>query len=124
MAKRDGADGEQIWRLVADFRCLNGKTIWDTHPLPDIIEIPDQLEQSKYFMYLDLVMVYQQTEMKEKEGPKTAVSTKQGHWEYRRLPSGLKTAPATFQKLMNFLLSDLTGTRPFLYLDDTVIYAK
>jgi hypothetical protein len=69
MAKRDGADREQIWRLVADFRCLNGKTTGDTHPLPDIIEISDQLGQSKYFTYLDLVMVYQQTEMKRK-GPK------------------------------------------------------
>jgi hypothetical protein len=57
-------------------------------------------------------------------GPKTAFSTKQGHWEYKRLPFGLKTAPATFQKMMNSVLSGLTGTRCFVYLDDIVIYAK
>ena len=35
----------------------------------------------------------------------------------------LKTAPATFQKMMNSVLSGLTGTRCFVYLDD-VIYAR
>jgi hypothetical protein len=48
----------------------------------------------------------------------------QGHWEYRRLLFGLKTAPATFQKLMTSILSGLIGTHCFVYLDDIVIYAK
>ena len=33
-------------------------------------------------------------------------------------------APATFQKLMNSVLSGLTGTHCFVYFNDTVIYAK
>jgi hypothetical protein len=71
-----------------------------------------------------MVMGYHQIELEEEEGPKTAFSTKQDNWEYRRLPFGLKTVPATFQKLMNSVLSGLTGTRCFFYLDDIVIYAK
>jgi len=122
--KRVGLDGEKKWRLVVDFRCLNEKTIGDTHSLPDITEILDQLRQSKHFTCLDMVMGYHPTELEEGEGPKTAFSTKQGHWEYRRLPFGLKTTPATFQKLMNSVLSVLTGTHCFVYLDDIVIYAK
>jgi hypothetical protein len=58
------------------------------------------------------------------EGPKSAFSNKQGHWEYRKLHFGLKTTPATFQKMMNSVLSGLTGTRCFLYLADIVIYAR
>jgi len=69
-------------------------------------------------------MGYHQIELEEGEGSKMAFSTKQGHWEYRRLPFGLKTAPVTFQKLMNSVLSGLTGTRCFVYLDDIMIYAK
>ena len=69
-------------------------------------------------------MGYHQIELEDGKGPKTAFRMKQGHWEYRRLPFGLKTAPATFQKLMNSALSGLTGTRCFVYLDDTVIYAR
>jgi hypothetical protein len=71
-----------------------------------------------------MVMGYHQIELEEGEGPKTAFSTKQGHWEYKRLPFGPKTAPATFKKLMNSVLSGLTGTHCFVYLDDIVIYAK
>jgi hypothetical protein len=122
--KRVGADVEKKWRLVVDFRRLSEKTIGDAHPLLDTTEILDQLGQSKYFTCLDMVMGYHQIELEEGEGPKTAFSTNQGHWEYRRLPFGLKTAPATFQKLMNSVLSGLTGTRCFVYLDDIVIYAK
>ena len=122
--KRVGVDGESKWRLVVDFRKLNEKTIGDAHPLPDITEILDQLGQSKYFSCLDMVMGYHQIELEKGEGPKTAFSTKQGHWEYKRLPFGLKTAPPTFQKLMNSVLSGLTGIRCFVYLDDIVIYAK
>jgi len=46
-------------------------------------------------------MGYHQIDTEEGKGPKMAFSTKQGHWEYKRLPFGLKTALATFQKLMN-----------------------
>jgi hypothetical protein len=116
--KRVGADGEQKWHLVVDFRRLNEKTLVDAHPLPDITKILDQLGQSKYFTCLDMMMGYHQIELEEGEGPNTAFSTKQGHWDYRRLPFGLKTVPATFQKLMNSVLSGLIGTRCFVYLDE------
>jgi len=122
--KRTGTDGEQKWRMVVDFRRLNEKTIGDAYTLPDITEILDQLGQSKYFTCLDMVMGYHQIGLEKGEGLKTAFSTKQGHWEYQRLPFGLKTAPATFQRMMNSVLSGLTGTYCFVYLDDIVICAK
>jgi len=110
--------------MVVDFRKLNEKTVGDAHPLLDITEILDQLGQSKYFTYLDMAMGYHQIELERGEGPKTAFSTKQGHWEYLRLPFGLKRAPATFQKMMNSVLSGLTGTHCFVYLDNIVLYAR
>jgi hypothetical protein len=67
-----------------------------------------------------MVMVYHQIELV----PKTALSTKQGHWEYQRLPFGLKTAPTTFQKMMNSILSGLTGTHCFVHLGNIIIYAR
>jgi hypothetical protein len=122
--KKTDASGEKKWRLVVDFRRLNEKTIGDAYPLPDITEILDQLGQSKYFSCLDMVMGYHQIEVKEEDKEKTAFSTKNGHWEYNRLPFGLKTAPSTFQRMINTVLSGLTGTRCFVFLDDIVIYAK
>ena len=61
--KKAGPDGKRKWRLVVDFRKLNEKTVGDAYPLPDIIEILDQLSQSKYFSYPDMVMSYHQIEM-------------------------------------------------------------
>ena len=109
---------------MIDYRKLNEKTVGDAYPLPDVTEILDQLGQSKYFSCIDVVMGYHQIEMASEDRAKTAFSTKEGHWEYQRLPFGLKTAPATFQRMMNVVLSGLTGTRCFVFLDDIVVYAK
>jgi hypothetical protein len=79
--KKEDASGEKKWRLVVDFRKLNEKSVGDAYPLPDIMEILNQLGQSKYFSCLDVVMGYHQTEVEEKAREKTAFSTKNGHWE-------------------------------------------
>ena len=76
-----------------------------THYL--MCEIFDQSGQSKYFSCIDMVKGYHQIEMTE-DRAKTAFSTKEGQWEYKLLPFGLKTAPATFQRMMNVVLSGLT----------------
>jgi hypothetical protein len=68
-------------------------------------------------------MGYHQIELEEEDKAKTAFSTKNGHWEYNRLPFGLKTAPSKFQRMINTVLSGVTGTC-FVFLDDIVIYAK
>jgi hypothetical protein len=47
--KKVGPDGKIKWRLMVDFFLLNEKTAGGAYPLPDIIEILDQLGQSKYF---------------------------------------------------------------------------
>jgi hypothetical protein len=121
--KKADATGAKRWKLVIDYRKLNEKTVGDAYPLPDVTEILDQLGQSKYFSCINMVMGYHQIEMAENRA-KTAFSTKEGHWEYKRLPFGLKTAPATFQRMMNVVLSGLTGSRCFVFLDDIVVYEK
>lgn len=52
---------------------------------------------------------------------KTAFSTSYGHFEFTRMPFGLKNAPATFQRAMNNILSDFIGSICFVYLDDIII---
>lgn len=55
---------------------------------------------------------------------KTAFSTPYGHYEYQRMPFELKNDPATFQRLMDNVLTGLQGNELFVYLDDMVIYAR
>ena len=109
---------------MVDYRKLNDKTKRNAFPLLDITEILDQLWQAKYLSCLDLAMGYHQIDMNRSNVDKTAFSTKEGHWAYKRMPFGLKTAPATFQKMMKNVLRSLTGTSCFVFLDDIVIYAN
>ncbi|KMQ92094.1 enzymatic polyprotein endonuclease reverse [Lasius niger] len=108
-------------RVVVDFRKLNDLTIGDSFPLPNITDILDQLGNAKYFTILDLVSGYHQIPMEESDKGKTVFSTPYGHYEYNRMPFGLKNAPATFQRLMNSILTGMQRIKCLVYLDDIVI---
>jgi len=71
-----------------------------------------------------MLMGYRQVEVAEQDRAITAFSTNEGHWEYKHLPFGLKTASAIFQRMMNTVLSGLTGSWSFVFLDDIVVYAR
>lgn len=117
-------NGVKKWRIVVDFRKLNDVTIGDSFPLPNITDILDQLGQSKYFSTLDLASGYHQVLMDSNDAEKTAFSTGFNHFEWVRMPMGLKSAGHTFQRLMNSVMTGLNGISCFVYLDDLVIYAK
>jgi len=122
--KKPDSLGNKRWRMVVDFRGLNEKTIGDAYPLPNITEILDQLGSAKYFSVFDLASGFHQIPMHEPDAPKTAFSTPYGHYHFKRMPFGLKNAPATFQRLMDQALAGLQGTEVFVYLDDIVLYAS
>lgn len=122
--KKPDSLGNKRWRMVIDFRALNEKTIGDAYPLPNITEILDQLGSAKYFSVFDLASGFHQIPMHESDAQKTAFTTPYGHYHFKRMPFGLKNAPATFQRLMDQVLSGLQGIELFVYLDDIVLYAS
>jgi Reverse transcriptase (RNA-dependent DNA polymerase). len=94
--KRD-ASNQIKWRLVVDYRKLNDITVSDVYPLPNISDILDQLGHSKYFSTLDLASGFHQMKVSPDDAPKTAFSTPTGHYEFNRMPFGLKTPPRLFK---------------------------
>ena len=54
--------------------------------------------------------------------PKTAFNTDKGHYEFKRMPFGLKNAPATFQRMMNAVLKDQINKKCLVYLDDIIVF--
>ena len=110
--------------MVLDFRKLNEKEIGDSYSLPNINDILDSPGSAKYFSVFDLATSFHHIKMDPKDFYKTTFSASHGHYEFDRMPFGLKTAPATFQRLMYLTLTGLIGTELFVFLDDIVIYAN
>lgn len=50
--------------------------------------------------------------------------TSEGHWEWKSMTFGLKTAPAVFLEFMHALLSGCEDLGMYAYLNDIVISAE
>lgn len=121
--KKADASGKQKWRIVVDYRKLNDKTINDKYPIPNITSLLDKLGRCQYFTTLDLASGFHQIEMNPADIPKTAFNTENGHFEYLRMPFGLKNAPATFQRVMDDVLRGLQNDICLVYLDDIIVFS-
>ena len=121
--KKLDASGKKKWRLVIDYRKLNEKTIDDRYPIPNITDILDKLGRCMYFTTLDLTSGFHQVEVDEKDIQKTAFSVENGHYEFLRLPFGLKNAPSTFQRVMDNVLREHIGTICLVYMDDIIVFS-
>ncbi|KAM7284945.1 retrovirus-related Pol polyprotein from transposon 17.6 [Ixodes scapularis] len=100
--KKDGT-----LRFCVDYRRLNAVTKKDVYPLPRIDDTLDRLRHSRYFSSMDLKSGYWQIEVDERDREKTAFVTPDGLYEFKVMPFGLCTAPATFQRVMDTVLAGL-----------------
>lgn len=122
--KKADASGVKKYRMVVDFRQLNAKTIEDKYPLPRIEEILENLGKCAYYSTLDLAQGFHQIEMDPQSIEKTAFNVNNGHYEYLRMPFGLKNAPSTFQRTMEEVLKEYLHRFCFVYIDDVVVFSK
>ncbi|KYB25117.1 Retrovirus-related Pol polyprotein from transposon 17.6-like Protein [Tribolium castaneum] len=102
--KKLDASGQRKWRIVIDYRKLNEQTVEDRYPLPNINDILDKLGRSQYFSTIDLASGFHQIEVDPNDVQKTAFTVENGHYEFVRMPFGLKNAPSTFQRVMDNVL--------------------
>lgn len=112
------------WRFCVDYRRLNAVPKKDSYPLPRIDDALDYISGSCWFSSLDLRSGYWQVELAPEARPKTAFTLGQGLWQFRVMPFGLCNAPATFERLMERVLTNVPRTRCVVYLDDLLVHAK
>ena len=120
MGKPSCARAQERWYCI-DYRRLNGITKKDVYPLPRVDDILDTLGDAKYLSSLDLASRYCQVTLDPNSCPKRAFTTYNGLYKFVRMPFGLCNAPATFQRLMQVILSGLEWKSCFVYLDDILI---
>ncbi|GBM93813.1 Retrovirus-related Pol polyprotein from transposon 297 [Araneus ventricosus] len=117
--KKDGST-----RFCVDYRKLNEITIKDSYPLQRIDDTLDALNGSQWFSTLDLKSGYWEVEIQPEDKDKTAFTTGQELWQFKVMPFGLCNAPATFERLMETVLSGLTSEACLVNLDDIIIVGR
>jgi len=111
------------WRCCIDFRQLNAVTRKDAYPLPKTDQCFDALAGSCLFSLMDLRSGYHQCALAPEDADKTAFVTRKGRFRFKVLPFGLTNAVATFQRLMDLVLSGLNFEVCLVYVDDVIVFS-
>ena len=118
--KKDGT-----FRFCTGYRRLNAITKKDVYTLPHVDDIFDTLAECKYFSSLDVASGYWQVELDPESRQKSAFTTYRDLFEFIRMPFSLYNAPATFQRVMQQVLSSLEWdtcfVSCFVYLHDILM---
>ena len=117
-------DGSTRFCVVYCKLNINEVTVEDSYPLPRIDDCLDALAGCRWFSTLDLCSGYWQVAMSEEDKPKTAFSTGNGLYQFTIMSFGLCNAPATFEWLMEKVLSGLPWEVCLPYLDDIIFHGR
>lgn len=110
-------------RICGDYKVTLNKYLIDyKYPLPRIDEIFASLQGGQLFTKLDLANAYNQLVLDESSSDLCTWSTHKGVFRMKRLPFGIKTAGAIFQKTIETILKDIPNCINFM--DDIVITGK
>ena len=101
---------------------MNSCTKTDSFPIMRSDDCIDRIGKAKYVSKFYLLKGYWQIPLTPRAKEISAFATPRGFYQYTVMPFGMKNAPATFQRLVNSLISDLDGCEA--YIDDIVVYSE
>lgn len=111
-------------QICIDYYKLINTTMKDVYPLPNIDNIFNSLDNAQWFSTLDMISDYWQVAVSKKDKPKSAFDTKFGLFEFNAMIFGFCNAPATFQWLMNYIITKYIDKFVVVYLEDLTVYFR
>lgn len=118
VGKKNGAT-----RVCIDCTPVNDVTADYDWPLPSLQDIRHRLANAKWFARLDLKDAFFRIFVPRHLRVYTSFRSNGKQYQFKRMPFGLKTAPATFQRFMDTHLAPL-GHAYFWFIDDILIHAE
>lgn len=110
-------------RICGDYKVtINPWLNVEQYPLPKTQDLFAKLAGGLQFTKLDLSQAYQQVQLEENSRRYLTINTQKGLYLYNRLPYGVASAPAIFQKIMDQVLQGMEGV--ICYLDDILITGR
>ena len=112
--------GDGRLRLCGDYKVtINPALEVDQYPLPKPDDLFATLAGGKRFTKIDLTQAYQQMALDDRSRKLVIINTHKGLYQYTRLPFGVASASAIFQKTMDTVLQGLP--KVICYLDDILV---
>ncbi|KAF5465229.1 hypothetical protein F2P56_015254 [Juglans regia] len=112
------------WRMRVDFTDLNKSCPKDIFPLPRIDLIVDSTTGHPLLSFMDAYSGYNQIRMNPDDEEKIAFVTDRGLYCYKAMPFGLKSAGATYKRLVNRMFKEHIGRNMEVYVDDLLFKSK
>ena len=110
-------------RLCGDYKCTVNQAIHtDQYPIPTPEELQTKLAGGKKFSKIDLKCAYQQMLLDEESQNLVTINTHRGLFRYTRLPFGISSSPAIWQKFIDQVLAGLDFTCGIM--DDVLVTGR
>ena len=110
--------------FCVDYRSINQVTKGDNYPVPSVANILDAISYGKIYGKFVLASGYWQVNPRQQDRHKTAFTTYIELFEFLTLPFALKTAPNTFQRILNTVFSQFLYQWLIIYVDDCVTWSN
>ncbi|KAL5563687.1 hypothetical protein UlMin_033434 [Ulmus minor] len=110
------------WRICMDYRKLNKSTRKDHFPLPFLDQMLDRLAGKHYYCFLDGYSGYNQIVIAPNDQHKTSFTCPYGTFAFRKMLFGLCNAPATFQRCMLAIFTDMVEQFVEVFMDNFSVF--
>ena len=111
-------------RVCADYRKLNAATVTDAFPLPFTDGVLDAVAGHEVYSFLDGFSGYNQIRMHPDDQEKTTFVTEWGVFVAVVMMFGLKTALATFQRIIMEVFGEFIPAFMQVFLDDFAVFGS